>query len=70
MGLLQSVLTAPRPGGSAGAPSLARSSATRPAARLLDVRRWSERSIISLVMQTVDNSLTVTGRRTRLGWWH
>ena len=40
------------------------------ALRLLDVRRWSERSIISLVMQTVDNSLTVTGKRSRLGFWH
>ncbi|GAA5174394.1 GMC family oxidoreductase [Pseudonocardia eucalypti] len=30
------------------------------------VRRWSERSIILLVMQTLDNSITVSGRR-RLG---
>lgn len=71
MGLLQSVLTTPQPGQKrwqAFAGELVRNSGT--AARLLDVRRWSERSIISLVMQTVDNSLTVTGRRTRLGWWH
>jgi cholesterol oxidase len=34
-------------------------------ARSLSVRRWSERTIIALVMQTVDNSLTV--RRTRRG---
>ena len=71
MGLLQSVLTTPRPGQKrwqAFAGELVRNGGT--AARLLDVRRWSERSIISLVMQTVDNSLTVTGRRTRLGWWH
>ncbi|MGK5678435.1 GMC oxidoreductase [Actinoplanes sp. URMC 104] len=33
--------------------------------RSLSVRRWSERSIIALVMQTADNSLTV--RRTRRG---
>jgi cholesterol oxidase len=33
--------------------------------RSLSVRRWSERTIIALVMQTVDNSLTV--RRTRRG---
>ena len=33
--------------------------------RSLSVRRWSERSIIALVMQTTDNSLTV--RRTRRG---
>ncbi|GGN52658.1 cholesterol oxidase [Actinoplanes lobatus] len=31
----------------------------------LSVRRWSERTIIALVMQTLDNSLTV--RRTRFG---
>ncbi|MFP5022150.1 GMC family oxidoreductase N-terminal domain-containing protein [Pseudonocardia phyllosphaerae] len=29
----------------------------------LSVRRWSERSIIMLVMQTLDNSITVSGRR-------
>jgi cholesterol oxidase len=35
-------------------------------ARSLSVRHWSERSVIALVMQSLDNSLTV--RRTRLGW--
>jgi cholesterol oxidase len=34
-------------------------------ARSLSVRRWSERTIIALVMQTLDNSLTV--RRTKRG---
>jgi cholesterol oxidase len=34
-------------------------------AHSFSVRRWSERTIIALVMQTVDNSLTV--RRTRRG---
>jgi cholesterol oxidase len=34
-------------------------------ARSLSTRRWSERTIIALVMQTLDNSLTV--RRTRGG---
>ncbi|GAA0798278.1 FAD-dependent oxidoreductase [Spirilliplanes yamanashiensis] len=33
--------------------------------RTLDRRRWSERTVIALVMQSVDNSLTV--RRTRRG---
>src|SRR4051795_6649101 len=33
--------------------------------RSLSVRRWSERTIIALVMQTLDNSLTV--RRTKRG---
>jgi cholesterol oxidase len=36
--------------------------------RTLSVRRWSERTIIGLVMQSVDNSLVVSGRR-RLGRW-
>jgi cholesterol oxidase len=71
MGLLQSVLTAPRPGQkrwAAFAETLAREPGT--ALRLLNVRHWSERSIISLVMQTVDNSLVVAGKRSRLGLWH
>jgi cholesterol oxidase len=37
--------------------------------RFLSVRRWSERTIIGLVMQSVDNSLVVSGRRSRLGRW-
>ena len=70
MGLLQSVLTVPR----AGAPrwrtwlaELARQPST--AIRLLDVRHWSERTVISLVMQPVDSSLTLLGRRGWLGRW-
>ncbi|MGH3547644.1 MAG: FAD-dependent oxidoreductase [Pseudonocardiaceae bacterium] len=35
-------------------------------ARLLSVRRWSERSVILLVMQALDNSLTTYRRRGRL----
>ncbi|MFI7618533.1 FAD-dependent oxidoreductase [Nonomuraea terrae] len=35
------------------------------ALRVLDLRRWSERSLIALVMQAKDNSITV--RRTRWG---
>jgi cholesterol oxidase len=35
--------------------------------RMLSVRRWSERTIILLVMQTLDNSITVSSRWTRLG---
>ena len=44
--------------------------ARRPAdlARSLSVRRWSERTVIGLVMQTIDNSLTVSARR-RWGRW-
>ncbi len=35
--------------------------------RLLVPRRWSERVIILLVMQTLDNSITVLRKRTRFG---
>ena len=70
MGLLQTILTVPRSGQKRW-----RTFASevlqdpRDALRLLNVRKWSERSIISLVMQTADNSLTVMGRRSRLGRW-
>jgi cholesterol oxidase len=33
----------------------------------LSVRRWSEKTIILLVMQTLDNSITVAGKRGRFG---
>jgi cholesterol oxidase len=34
--------------------------------RFYDVRHWSERTVIALVMQTVDNSITTMTRRSRL----
>ncbi len=37
-------------------------------ARMLVPRRWSERVIILLVMQSLNNSITVLRRRTRLGF--
>ena len=37
------------------------------AVRRLSVRRWSQRTVIALVMQSLDNSLTVSGTRGRLG---
>ena len=48
--------------------SLVRQAASAPirAARMASLRRWSERGIIALVMQTADNSLTLSLRR-RLG---
>jgi cholesterol oxidase len=39
-------------------------------ARSLSVRHWSERTIIGLVMQPLDNSLVVSGRRGLFGRWH
>lgn len=35
--------------------------------RLLNPRRWSERTMIALVMQHLDNSITTYTKRTRLG---
>ena len=70
MGLLGTVLT----DGVDGTPRWkvwARTVAARPreALRTLNVRRWSERGVIALVMQSFDNSLTVSGVRSRLGRW-
>jgi cholesterol oxidase len=36
--------------------------------RLLNVRRWSERTLIALVMQHLDNSITTYTERTKLGF--
>ncbi|MGE2689625.1 FAD-dependent oxidoreductase [Mycolicibacterium pulveris] len=36
--------------------------------RLLNVRRWSERTVIALVMQHLDNSITTFTQRTKLGF--
>jgi len=36
--------------------------------RLLDIRKWSERTIIALVMQSLDSSIHVRGKRGRFGW--
>ena len=71
MGLFQSLLTTPRPGRERWQVLLSEI-ARRPLelASLLDVREWSQRGVIALVMQTVDNSLTVRGVRGRLGRWH
>ncbi len=38
------------------------------ALKILDVRRWSERTVIALVMQNVDSALTVKGKRGIFGW--
>ena len=70
MGLLQSVLTVPRDGEPRWRTWTKELWHQRgEAAALLNVRRWSERAVISLVMQPVDNSLTLTGKRGRLGRW-
>jgi cholesterol oxidase len=69
MGLLQSVLTRPVAGEKrwrTWSKEMWRQRAN--AVALVNVRRWSERAVISLVMQPVDNSLTLTGKRSRFGW--
>ncbi|HEY0891166.1 MAG TPA: GMC family oxidoreductase [Nocardioides sp.] len=35
---------------------------------LYDLRHWSERTVIALVMQSLDNSITVFPKRTPFGW--
>jgi cholesterol oxidase len=70
MGLLQSVLTTPVAGKARWRTWTREVVAQKgTAASLVNVRRWSERAIIALVMQPVDNSLTLTGARSRLGRW-
>ena len=36
--------------------------------RFLNVKRWSQRTVIALVMQNVDSSLSVSGKRSIFGW--
>ncbi len=38
----------------------------RDLARAIDLRHWSERTVIALVMQSLDNSITTSGRRRRV----
>ena len=35
---------------------------------LYDMKHWSERTVIALVMQTLDNSITTIGVKGRFGW--
>ena len=36
--------------------------------KIMDVRKWSERTVVALIMQNVDSSITVKGKRGFLGW--
>lgn len=70
MGLLGTILTDEQP----GIPrwkTWAHQIAADPAAALkcVNVRGWSQRAVIALVMQTLDNSVTVTGKRSKFGFW-
>jgi cholesterol oxidase len=69
MGLLSTVLTdggGPRPRVLTWLAELARHPVR--AVRTVWVRGWSQRTVIALVMQSLDNSLVVSGRRGLLGW--
>jgi cholesterol oxidase len=37
-------------------------------ARILNVRKWSERTVIALVMQNVDSALRVSPKKSLIGW--
>lgn len=70
MGLLQSVLTQPTVGVPRWRTWVGEMVRQWPITlRLFNVRRWSERTVISLVMQQVDNSLTLQGGTDRFGRW-
>lgn len=64
MGLMQTVLTDEQPGKPRWRTWL-RELAKNPGttAKLLNVHKWSERGVIALVMQDLDNSVTVAGKR-------
>jgi cholesterol oxidase len=68
MGLLQTVMTDEQPGEPRWRTWL-KEMRNQPKAltQLLNVRRWSQRSVIALVMQDLDNSVTVSAMRTKLG---
>jgi len=36
--------------------------------RIMDVRQWSERTVVALIMQNVDSALSVTGKRGIFGY--
>jgi cholesterol oxidase len=69
MSLMQTVLTdgdGPRPRWQTWLGELWRQK--RNVARLYDFRHWSERTVIALVMQSLDNSITTFPKKTPLGW--
>ncbi len=71
MALLQTVLTdgdGPRPRWQTWMAEMWRQKAH--VGDLFDLRHWSERAVIALVMQSLDNSITTYGKRSRLtGRW-
>ncbi|WP_210440004.1 GMC family oxidoreductase N-terminal domain-containing protein [Nocardioides xinjiangensis] len=69
MALLQTVLADEVPGTSRVRTWLRELWAQRRTAfDLYDFRHWSERTVVALVMQTLDNSITTRGVKGRFGW--
>ena len=69
MALLQTVLADDVPGTSRVRTWLRELWAQRrQALSLYDLKHWSERAVIALVMQSLDNSITTVGVRGRFGW--
>lgn len=69
MALMQTVLTdgdGPRPRWQTWLTELWRERAN--VLKLYDMKHWSERTVIALVMQTLDNSITTFPKRTPFGW--
>ncbi len=69
MALLQTVLTdgdGPGPRWRTWLAELWRQKAR--AREVYDLKHWSERTVVALVMQSLDNSITTFVRPTRLGW--
>ena len=68
MGLLQTVMTEGRSAGDRRR-SWLKTIIRHPGQliRILDVRKWSERSVIALVMQNVDSAITVKSKRSLFG---
>lgn len=69
MGLLQTVMTDgenPKKRRKAWLSAVIRKPSTL--FKILDVRKWSERTVIALVMQNVDSSVSISGRRGLFGW--
>lgn len=70
MGLLQTLLTDPDPRRPRPLVWLREARRhPRTLLRTLWLRHWSEQTVIALVMQSLDNSLTAYGRRGRFGRW-
>jgi cholesterol oxidase len=70
MGLLSTVLTEEEDGTPRWRTWLrAVAKQPRTAVKSMWVKNWSEKSVIALVMQTVDNSITVSSTRGRSGRW-